>query len=137
MAIHPGTVECKYRHCSNRQPNRRVNSNSSAPTEPDSGINLKLVTTATALEVFGPDFRFQTVLSYSEQSATTRFSATCKSSAAAIRPWAPNTFRRATGFRNNGLPLCKVKTSESSPATVLDAGIYESQTIPDNGSGKT
>jgi D-alanyl-D-alanine carboxypeptidase/D-alanyl-D-alanine-endopeptidase (penicillin-binding protein 4) len=93
---------------------------------------LKLVTTATALEVFGPDFRFQTVLSYSGTIRNDTLFGDLQIIGGGDPTLGSEYFPESNRFQEQWITAMQSKNIRVITGNlVLDAGIYESQTIPD------
>lgn len=93
---------------------------------------MKLVTTATALEVFGPDFRFQTTLSYSGIIRNDTLFGDLQITGGGDPTLGSEYFPENNRFQEQWITALQSKNIRViTGSLILDAGIYESQTIPD------
>jgi len=93
---------------------------------------LKVVTTATALEVFGPDFRFQTTLSYSGNLRNDTLFGDLQIIGGGDPTLGSEYFPETKTFQEKWIQALKDKNIKVITGNlVLDASIYESQSIPE------
>jgi serine-type D-Ala-D-Ala carboxypeptidase/endopeptidase (penicillin-binding protein 4) len=93
---------------------------------------LKVVTTATALEVFGPDFRFNTTLSYSGNLRNDTLFGDLQIIGGGDPTLGSNYFPENKNFQEKWIEaLQNKKIKVITGNLILDASIYESQSIPD------
>lgn len=93
---------------------------------------LKLVTTATALEVFGPEFRFQTTFCLSGTVRNDTLFGDLQIIGGGDPTLGSSYFPENNHFREDWIKAIKDKNIRVvSGNLVLDASIYESQSIPD------
>jgi serine-type D-Ala-D-Ala carboxypeptidase/endopeptidase (penicillin-binding protein 4) len=92
---------------------------------------LKLVTTATALEIFGPDFQFETTLSYSGTIRNDTLFGDLQIMGNGDPTLGSKYFPEHKKFQEEWLKKIQQKSiSVVMGSLILDATIYESQTIP-------
>lgn len=93
---------------------------------------LKLVTTATALEVFGPEFRFQTEFAYTGIISNDTLIGDLQIIGGGDPTLGSKYFQRTQNFLADWINALQDKNIHVIKGNlVLDAGIYEQQTIPD------
>ncbi len=93
---------------------------------------LKVVTTATALEVFGPDFRFSTILSYSGNVRNDTLFGDLQIIGGGDPSLGSNYFPENKNFQEKWIKALNSKNIKVIKGNlILDASIYESQAIPD------
>lgn len=92
---------------------------------------LKTITTATALEVFGPDFRFQTVLSYSGIIRNDTLFGDLQIVGGGDPTLGSNYFPETKHFQEEWIKALQNQNIRVIAGDfILDATIYEPQTIP-------
>lgn len=92
---------------------------------------MKVVTTATALEVFGPDFRFQTVLSYSGNIRNDTLSGDLLVIGGGDPTLGSEYFPENNRFPEEWISAIQQKNIRVVTGNlILDASVYESQMIP-------
>jgi serine-type D-Ala-D-Ala carboxypeptidase/endopeptidase (penicillin-binding protein 4) len=92
---------------------------------------LKTITTATALEVFGPDFRFQTTLSYSGMVRNDTLFGDLQIIGGGDPTLGSEYFPESKPFLEEWVNALHEKHIKAIAGNlILDATIYESQTIP-------
>ena len=92
---------------------------------------LKTITTATALEVFGPDFRFQTTLSYSGTVRNDTLIGDLQIIGGGDPTLGSEYFPESKPFLEEWVKALQEKHIKVITGNlILDATIYESQTIP-------
>jgi len=92
---------------------------------------LKLVTTATALEVFGPEYRFQTTLSYSGTIRNDTLFGDLQIVGGGDPTLGSNYFPENNNFQEEWMNAIRSKNfSTVTGHLLLDASIYEQQMIP-------
>ena len=92
---------------------------------------LKTITTATALEVFGPDFRFKTSLSYSGTLRNDTLFGDLQIIGGGDPTLGSKYFPENESFLNQWMEAVRSKNIRVIQGNlVLDAGIYEKQMIP-------
>jgi serine-type D-Ala-D-Ala carboxypeptidase/endopeptidase (penicillin-binding protein 4) len=92
---------------------------------------LKVVTTATALEIFGPDFRFQTVLSYSGIIRNDTLFGNLQIIGGGDPTLGSMYFPESRNFQQEWIKALQNKNIKVVAGNlILDATIYEPQTIP-------
>lgn len=92
---------------------------------------LKIITTATALEVFGPDFRFQTVLSHSGIIRNDTLFGDLQIVGGGDPTLGSNYFPETKQFQEEWTKALQNKSVRVIAGDfILDATIYEPQTIP-------
>lgn len=93
---------------------------------------LKIVTTATALEVFGPYFRFKTVLSYSGEIRNDTLFGDLRIIGGGDPTLGSHYFPENNHFLEEWTQAIEHRHIKMIVGNLIaDAGIYESQTIPD------
>ena len=93
---------------------------------------LKVVTTATALEVFGPDFRFNTTLSYSGTVRNDTLFGDLHIIGGGDPTLGSDYFPENKNFQKKWIEALQNKGIKVITGNlILDATIYESQSIPD------
>lgn len=93
---------------------------------------LKVVTTATALEVFGPDFRFNTTLSYSGNLRNDTLFGDLQIIGGGDPTLGSEYFPENKNFQEKWLEALQNKNIKVIKGNlILDVSIYESQSIPD------
>jgi D-alanyl-D-alanine carboxypeptidase/D-alanyl-D-alanine-endopeptidase (penicillin-binding protein 4) len=93
---------------------------------------LKVVTTATALEAFGPDFRFQTILSHSGIIRNDTLFGDLQIIGGGDPTLGSKYFPENNHFLENWIKVLEEKGIKTvTGSLIMDATIYESQTIPD------
>lgn len=93
---------------------------------------LKTITTATALEVFGPDFRFQTTLSYSGIVHNDTLFGDLQIIGGGDPTLGSEYFPENKNFQKKWIEAIQNKNIKVIKGNlILDASIYESQSIPD------
>jgi len=93
---------------------------------------LKVVTTATALEVFGPDFRFNTALSYYGNLRNDTLFGDLQIIGGGDPTLGSEYFSENKNFQKKWIEaLQNKKIKVITGNLILDASIYESQSIPD------
>lgn len=93
---------------------------------------LKLVTTATALEVFGPEFRFQTDLAYTGMLRNDTLIGDLQILGGGDPTLGSKYFPENQDFLTGWIKALQNKNIRVIQGNlILDAGIYEEQTIPD------
>jgi len=92
---------------------------------------LKTVTTATALEVFGPDYRFKTTLSYSGKLHNDTLFGDLQIIGGGDPTLGSDYFPENKNFQKEWIEALQNKNIKViSGSLILDASIYESQSIP-------
>jgi D-alanyl-D-alanine carboxypeptidase/D-alanyl-D-alanine-endopeptidase (penicillin-binding protein 4) len=92
---------------------------------------LKVVTTATALEVFGPDFRFNTTLSYSGNLRNDTLFGDLQIIGGGDPTLGSEYFPESKNFQGKWVKALQSKNIKVITGNlILDASIYESQSIP-------
>lgn len=92
---------------------------------------LKLVTTATALEVFGPEFRFQTELEYTGIISNDTLIGDLQIIGGGDPTLGSKYFPENQNFMDHWIKALQDKNIQAIKGNlILDASIYESQTIP-------
>jgi len=93
---------------------------------------MKVITTATALEVFGPDFRFKTTLSYSGMVRNDTLFGDLQIIGGGDPTLGSVYFPETNHFLDSWTEaIQRVNIKVITGNIVMDATIYESQTIPD------
>jgi serine-type D-Ala-D-Ala carboxypeptidase/endopeptidase (penicillin-binding protein 4) len=94
---------------------------------------MKVVTTATALEVFGPDFRFKTTLSYSGIIRNDTLFGDLQLIGGGDPTLGSLYFPEYNHFLDDWIKAIESKNIRAiTGKLILDASIYESQTIPNS-----
>ena len=92
---------------------------------------LKTITTATALEVFGPDFRFRTALNYSGIVGNDTLFGDLQIIGGGDPTLGSKYFLESNSFQEEWIKALKEKNIKVITGNlIVDATIYESQTIP-------
>jgi serine-type D-Ala-D-Ala carboxypeptidase/endopeptidase (penicillin-binding protein 4) len=93
---------------------------------------LKVVTTATALEVFGPEYRFNTTLSYSGNLRNDTLFGDLQIIGGGDPTLGSEYFPESKNFQEKWIEVLQNKNIKVITGNlILDASIYESQSIPD------